>query len=135
MAETTARHLKKVPRILIVEDTGSISHLLGYFLGREGYEVQSTGSPSQAIELALRWAPHLVLLDVRLPGQSGFDIARALRSSPLLPSLRIVFISGRQTPEDLAQAAGVGASAYLEKPFRMESFLGVVRRAVEQLEC
>ncbi len=85
MAETAARRLRKVPRILIVEDTGPISQLLDYSLTREGYEVHSTGDPSQAPEVAIRCVPCVVVLDVRLPVDSGYEIARALRAQTSLP--------------------------------------------------
>lgn len=71
MAETAVRRLRKVPRILVVEDTAPISHLLDYFLSREGYDVHSTADPSQAREVATRCVPGLVVLDVRLPGQTA----------------------------------------------------------------
>ena len=113
--------------ILIVEDNLEIRSLVSLMLTTAGYAVREAASGEDAIEIARREHPLLVLLDVRLPGLSGYEVCGWLRDR-FRDSVPIIFLSGERT-EAFDRAAGLmlGADDYLVKPFSNEELLARVR--------
>ena len=114
--------------ILVVEDDPQVRQLLCSFLRRLGYEARTASDGATALGLARTAAPDLVVLDVDLPDGSGFDLCRAIKSSPDLASIPIVFCTGRDTHEDREIAAQVGDADYLAKPFDLRELAECLRR-------
>ena len=114
--------------ILVVEDDPQVRQLLCSFLRRLGYEARTASDGATALGLVRTAAPDLVLLDVDLPDGSGFDLCRAIKSSPDLASIPIVFCTGRDTHEDREVAAQVGGADYLAKPFDLRELAECLRR-------
>jgi two-component system, OmpR family, alkaline phosphatase synthesis response regulator PhoP len=102
-------------RILLVEDEPSLVVTLSDRLAAEGYEVESVGDGNQAVELALRGAFDLMLLDVALPGKNGFDVCRELRQRG--NSIPILMLTARGEVTDRVVGLKLGADDYLVKPF------------------
>lgn len=120
--------------VLIVDDDIDLRGLVSSVLLAAGYGVREARSGEEAIEVARREQPLLVILDVRLPGISGYEVCGWLRSR-FLDSVPIMFVSGERT-EAFDRAAGLmlGADDYILKPFSTEELLarvrGLLRRAV-----
>jgi DNA-binding response OmpR family regulator len=117
-------------RILIVEDETHLAQGLLFNLKAEGYDVTLTGDGEQALALLERERFDAVLLDVMLPGKSGFDVAIELRAAENYVPLMMLTARGR--PEDVLQGFAAGADDYLPKPFDLSILLarlkGLLRR-------
>ena len=113
--------------VLVVDDDGAYRTFVAALLGRAGFSTAAAATGEEAMELARRRRPDLVLLDVRLPDVSGYEICRRLRDE-FGEDVSIVFVSGERT-EGFDQAAGllVGADDYLVKPFSADELLARVR--------
>ena len=117
-------------RILVVDDEESLRHMLQLFLSREGFEVVSAGSATQALaELEAR--PYdCVICDVRMPGTSGLDLLDELRRRGPLPT--IIMMSAYGSNDLALQAMKRGAYDYVGKPFKPDEVLLVLRKAEER---
>ena len=100
--------------VLVVEDERKLRDLLRAMLEREGYTVISTGSGAEAIDVARRMLPDLVVLDLGLPDISGEDVARELRRFMETP---IVMLTAKVTENDRIRGLELGADDYVTKPF------------------
>jgi len=110
-------------RVLIVEDDASNREVVRMVLEMSGHRVFSAGSGGEALERAAEGPFDVVLLDLKLPDQSGGEISAALRAR-LSPAPRIIITSG--TSIDAAEATTLGAEAVLEKPFTPDRLLAVL---------
>ncbi|MBA3945400.1 MAG: response regulator transcription factor [Herpetosiphonaceae bacterium] len=110
--------------ILLVEDEAILAETLRYNLEREGHTVVIAGDGAQALELARREHPDLVLLDVMLPRLDGFSVCRILRGESGVP---IIMLSARQDEVDRIAGLELGADDYVVKPFSLGELLARVR--------
>ena len=116
-------------RILVVDDERMVRWSLRQALERAGYQVDEAASGAEALELAGRELPDVVLLDHRLPDRTGIEVLRALlKSAPRLP---IVMITAHASIDGAVEAMKEGAFHYLSKPFEVEDVLQSVQRALE----
>jgi len=81
--------------ILVVDDEQDIVDLISYNLSKEGYEVATASNGTDAVELAQRMRPDLVILDIMMPGLDGFEVCRTLRQDPSMQSTAIVFLTAK----------------------------------------
>jgi DNA-binding response OmpR family regulator len=116
-------------RILLVEDDERTRRLVQVYLEREGYVVEATDSGCEAIDIARKSLPALVLLDVMLPGMSGLDVCRTLRqeSNPL-----IIMLTARTTEEDKVIGLDTGADDYIAKPFSPRELVARIRAVLRR---
>jgi len=121
-------------RILIVDDDRPFRQMVGTLLERAGYKTVEAESGEEALELARQDTPRLVLLDVNLPGTSGYVVCNELRNS-FGQQLPIIFISGERT-ESFDRVAGllIGADDYITKPFDPDELIARVARMLERLD-
>lgn len=112
-------------RILVVEDESSLLSYLLPLLRREGFEVSSTGSGTEALALTADDPPDLVLLDVGLPDLSGLEVCRELRRRP--GYLPIVMLTGLDSPADELAGFAVRADDYVTKPVQPDLLLARIR--------
>ena len=117
-------------RVLVVEDDPVLTRVLRDNLTFEGFEVESVADGSLAQDVAQRFAPDLVLLDVNLPGQSGFELCQAWRERSQIP---IILLTAMGQKADKVRGLQLGADDYVTKPFELEELLArihaVLRRA------
>ena len=114
--------------ILLVDDDAAFREFVRSLLSRIGYDVVETGEGDEALEVARAERPSLVLLDVDVPGISGYEVCRALRDM-YGEDLPIIFVSGRRTEQlDLVGGLLIGADDYVVKPFETAELLARVRR-------
>lgn len=118
-------------RILIADDEANIVVSLEYMMRREGYEVSVARDGTQALEAIRREQPDLVLLDAMMPGMSGFDVCQAVRAIDALRNTKILMVTAKGRDTDHARGLGVGADAYLTKPFSTKQLLSIVRELLE----
>ena len=120
------------PRILIVEDEVHLAEGLLFNLRAEDYDVAAVGDGEQALALLEREHFDAVLLDVMLPGKSGFDVASELRQSQNYVPLLMLTARGR--PEDVLQGFAAGADDYLPKPFDLSILLARLKSLLRRMK-
>ncbi len=113
--------------ILLVDDEPDILDFIGYNLRKEGYRVHTAQDGLQAIEIARKLAPHLVILDVMMPGMDGIETCRELKRIPALKHTIITFLTARG--EDYSQLAGfdAGGDDYITKPIKPSLLISRVK--------
>jgi two-component system KDP operon response regulator KdpE len=116
-------------RVLVVDDEPGLAHALAINLRAHGWDVATAENGTQALELAARWHPEVVLLDLGLPDISGIDVIAGIRGWSRVP---IVVLSARQDGEDKVDALDAGADDYVTKPFAMNELLARLRAAVRR---
>lgn len=117
--------------VLVVEDEGAISNLLGAILDVQTYRVLFASSGAEALSLAASHTPDLILLDLGLPDMDGMDVLSQLRKwfdSPIL------VVSARQKEQEKVAALDAGANDYITKPFGNQELLARIRTALRQYE-
>lgn len=102
--------------ILAIDDSVINLKLLSVILGREGFNVVTTNDSLEALPLTLEHTPHLILLDVMMPGLSGLEILRLLKQNNLTQSVPVLMVTARTKGEDVRAALEAGAFDYIKKP-------------------
>ena len=116
MAETKNANIKK--KILVVEDDEDIRNLVLFNLEMTGeYELLSSDNGEDALVLAQKHIPALVILDVMLPGIDGFEVCRQLKSNSTTRKIPIVMLTARSDDNDVVKGFELGVEDYLRKPF------------------
>jgi two-component system alkaline phosphatase synthesis response regulator PhoP len=110
-------------RILAVDDEESILELLKYNLEKAGYEVRTATNGEAAVDLAKRFRPNLVLLDIMMPKMDGVETCRLLRTIPELDGIFIVFLTARSEEYSEVAAFEAGADDYITKPIKPRALL------------
>ncbi len=104
-------------RILVVDDEPDIVALVAYHLARAGYGVSTASSGPEALAKATSELPALVVLDLMLPGMSGFDVLERLRADPATAQIAVLTLTARREEPDRVRGLLLGADDYLTKPF------------------
>jgi two-component system phosphate regulon response regulator PhoB len=104
-------------RILVVDDEPEIVALVAYHLAKAGYRVSTAASGQDAVEMARRDRPSLVVLDLMLPGMSGFDVLEQLRLDDSTRDIAVIMLTARREEPDRIRGLSLGADDYLTKPF------------------
>src|SRR5690349_8054085 len=112
--------------ILIVDDDPEIVSMLSTRLGARGYKVSTASDGKTAIERAKRERPELVLLDVMMPGKSGWEVARALKQDPVTQGIKIVMVTAIGEHVNELSSPIYGADAHIDKPFEFERLERVI---------
>ncbi|WP_417274794.1 response regulator transcription factor [Celeribacter halophilus] len=119
------------PRILLVEDEDNIAIAIEVLLGRVGYDLVRVSRGDQALPNIRAQKPDLVVLDVTLPGCSGYEVCQRLRSDPALSHIPVLMMSARVSQAEQRKGLAMGADAFLTKPFAMDDLKGLVARLIE----
>jgi len=114
-------------RILVVDDTPQNIKLLGDLLAAKGYEVSTAASGEQALESIARQPPDLVLLDIMMPGLSGYDVCRRIRENPATALLPVVLATSLDPREERVKGLEAGADDFLSKPVNQAELFARVR--------
>ena len=113
--------------VLIADDEANIVISLEFLMQREGHRVTIARDGDAALEVIRRERPDLVLLDVMMPGRSGFEVCQAVRADEALANVKIVLLSAKGRDTDLAKGSALGADAYMTKPFSTRELADKVR--------
>jgi two-component system phosphate regulon response regulator PhoB len=104
-------------RILVVDDEPEIVALVAYHLAKAGYRVATSASGQDALDNARRERPSLIVLDLMLPGMSGFDVLEQLRGDETTRDVAVLMLTARREEPDRIRGLSLGADDYLTKPF------------------
>ena len=115
-------------RILVIEDNRDNMTLIDYLLRAHGYSPRLTRSGDEGVPIALEWRPHLVLLDIRMPGMDGYEVVAALNSAPRLEETRVVAVTASAMVGDRERIAAAGFDGYIQKPIEPEAFITAVEQ-------
>lgn len=121
----------KRPLILAADDMPRDLELLSRILERDGYDLALAGKGSQALELAAKEKPDLILLDVLMPGMNGIEVCRRLKADPATQGIPVIFITAQAESSEILAGFEVGAVDYVTKPFHIPELLARVRVHVE----
>jgi two-component system, OmpR family, phosphate regulon response regulator PhoB len=103
--------------LLIADDESGIRSLVRMTLQRKQYEILEASDGEEALALARKHHPELVLLDVMMPGLTGFEVCRALKDDPATADATVVMLSAKAQDSDRAEGIAAGADDYFTKPF------------------
>jgi two-component system phosphate regulon response regulator PhoB len=120
------------PRVLLVEDDQTLMRSLAYILEQDGFTVRMSGSGEEALETAREFMPDLILLDVKLPGISGYDVSRILRQDYRTSGIFIVMLTGRTLTADIIRGLESFADDYITKPFDPQVLTARIRAVLRR---
>jgi len=115
------------PRVLIAEDEESIVASLEFLMRHAGFETLVARDGEAAIASLREFRPQLVLLDIMLPGRSGFEVCRVIRGDPQMRGTRVLMLTARGGAHDAARGMDAGADDYMTKPFATKDLVARVR--------
>ncbi|BDR66014.1 DNA-binding response regulator [Clostridium tetani] len=118
-------------KIIVIEDEFSINDILTFALKEEGYRVKSTFSSQEARKIMKEFRPNLVLLDINLPDESGFELCKFITSKYKIP---ILMITARNDLVDKVLGLELGADDYITKPFHIKEVMTRVRVALRRVK-
>lgn len=118
---------KQNPKILLVDDEPVSIKILEKTLIKEGYNIILANNGPEARKLASEYLPDIILLDVMMPGEDGFEVANQLKKDPGTASIPVIFLTGRDDLEGKVKAFDLGAVDYVTKPFHGEEVLARIR--------
>jgi DNA-binding response OmpR family regulator len=121
--------------VLVVEDDELLVKVLERLLTVGGFAVRAAGNGEEALEMAERERPDLIILDGMLPGMHGFEILRSLREAPGLGEIPVIFLTAQDREEDIVRGLSLGASDYIVKPFKPKELMVRVTRALAQTQA
>lgn len=114
-------------RVMLIEDEPNIIEAISFILSREGLAVETHSDGTTANDRLRAVAPDLLILDVMLPGKSGYDILRELREDAATADLPVLMLTARGQSRDREMAERAGVSAFMTKPFSNSEMLDTVR--------
>ncbi|GAW33729.1 transcriptional regulatory protein YycF [Roseovarius sp. A-2] len=117
-------------KVLLIEDEPNIIEAVSFILSRDGWEVKTHSNGHDAMETVRLRTPDLIILDVMLPGKSGFDILAEIRGDAEFAETPVLMLTARGQMKDREMAEKAGASQYMTKPFSNADVLAAVRDLV-----
>ncbi len=114
-------------QVLIVEDEDSIALALEFLVQHEGHRARRVATGPDALAAVAEDKPDLVLLDVMLPGRTGYDVCQTLRRDPALDDMKIVILTAKGGAYEAEKGLALGADAFFEKPFSTQDLLATLR--------
>lgn len=119
-------------QVLLIEDEPNIIEAISFILSRDGWTVKTHSNGADAVEMVRKRKPDVVILDVMLPGKSGYDILRELREDPDWQRLPVLMLTARGQSKDREIAERAGCNAFMTKPFSNADVLETVRNLAAQ---
>jgi CheY-like chemotaxis protein len=120
-------------KILIAEDERDIRDLIKFTLGFAGYEVVDACNGEEAVELAIKEMPDLILMDVRMPRKTGYEACIEMKANPKLKDIPVVFLSAKGQDSEIQTGLQAGAVEYLLKPFAPDQLTSHIQAILARL--
>jgi len=120
---------KKV--ILAVDDEPNILLSIEFILDMEGYEVHTARDGDEALEVAERVRPDLILLDINMPRKDGYEVCRILREREDMAGIKVIMLTAKGQTLERKKGLEVGADEYVTKPFSADELLLAIRMCIE----
>jgi len=118
-------------KVLLIEDEPNIIEAVSFILKRDGWIVATHADGTTAMSAIERHAPDVVVLDVMLPGRSGFDVLQELREAPATKDMPVLMLTARGQSKDRDMALRLGASRFMTKPFSNKEVLACIQDLVQ----
>jgi DNA-binding response OmpR family regulator len=119
-------------KILIADDEKDVRNLVRFAFERRGFEVVEAADGIQAVAVARRESPDLILMDATMPGISGYEASRELKKAEATRKIPIVFLSAKGQTYEVAEGLEAGAVAYIVKPFAPKELVAQVQEILQQ---
>ena len=119
-------------RVLLIEDEPNILEAISFILSRDGWTVHTHEDGETAMKKVISFPPDMIILDVMLPGRSGFDILRELRDTEATKAIPVMMLTARGQEKDRDLAMRLGANHFMTKPFSNAEVLTAVRDLLAQ---
>jgi len=120
-------------KILIVDDEKDIVELVRYNLEKEGYKIIPAYNGEEALELIKRQLPHLIILDLMLPGIDGLEVCRILKKDSRTSNIPIIMLTAKGEEADIVAGLELGADDYVTKPFSVRQLIARVRAVLRRV--
>ena len=121
---------KPVQKVLVVDDEEPIQELLKYNLEKSGYDVKTASDGFKAVDIAKKFHPDLVLLDIMMPDVDGYEICRHIKKTEKLKHIHVAFMSAKTKEADIQKGYDLGASLYITKPFSTRELIKQVKELI-----
>ena len=121
-------------KILVADDERDIRELIGFTLRFAGFDVILTADGFEAIEKASLEQPDLILLDVRMPKITGYEVCRQLKENPVTNGIPVVFLSAKGQEGEIELGLASGAEEYIVKPFAPDELTNQVKDILQRLD-
>lgn len=118
-------------KILAVDDEPNILMSIEFILEMEGYEVHTARDGEEALEVAEKERPDLILLDINMPRKDGYEVCRLLREKKELAGTRVIMLTAKGQALERKKGIEVGADEYVTKPFSAEDLLEKIRSMIK----
>ncbi|HHS97811.1 MAG TPA: response regulator [Chloroflexi bacterium] len=119
-------------KILVAEDEKDIRELIAFTLRFAGYDVVLANNGAEALQKVAEERPALILLDVRMPKMTGYEVCRRLKENPQTEDIPVVFLSAKGQDREVQEGFESGAVDYIIKPFVPDELIAQVKRILEQ---
>lgn len=124
--------MERRKKILVVDDEPDIAEMIAFNLEKEGFTVLRAADGERALASIKKDGPHLVVLDLMLPGMNGIDVCRAVRRNPSTEHLPIVMLTAKSDPVDRILGLEIGADDYVTKPFHVRELVARIRTVLRR---
>ena len=114
-------------KVLVADDEHNIRHILDFSLHAEGFDVISVQNGEDAFNMAVDQKPHLIILDVMMPGQGGVETCRKLKQDPRTADIPVILLTAKSSREDREAGFEAGAKDYITKPFSPQKVIDTVQ--------
>lgn len=115
-------------KILLVEDSKNVIRVMKMLLRNAGYDYKVVENGVDGVEIAFRWNPDLILLDIKLPKMNGFLVLETLKEDEKTANIPIIVLSAKAEEEDIQKATKLGANEYMTKPADPDKLLGIMEK-------
>lgn len=115
------------PLVLAVDDDPAVLRVIKTFLEQNDYVVKTAISGEEAFGMLIEETPAVLILDVMMPGASGFDVCRLIKGDVRLKNVPVIFLTSKSEPKDFKTGHDLGAVIYMTKPFKVQKLLNVVQ--------
>ncbi|HXF45724.1 MAG TPA: response regulator [Burkholderiaceae bacterium] len=115
-------------KVLIADDEPNIVTALEFLLKRAGYEVRSATNGEEALALVESYQPDLVLIDIMMPGKSGYEVCQRMRERPEWRHIKIVMVTAKGREAEVSKGLSLGADLYVTKPFSTQDLIAAIDR-------
>ncbi len=119
-------------KILLAEDEEHIAKLVAFKLGREGYDVTVARNGQEAIDQLVAQPWSLLILDVMMPICDGWQVLKQARATPGVAAVPVIMLTAKSYQQDMANAAELGATRFIKKPFEPATLATAVRKLIEE---
>ncbi len=118
---------EKKLKVLVVDDSSTNTFLLDSLLKEEGFDVFTTISGKKAIEIAAKQLPHIILLDIMMPGMSGYDVLEIIKKDNTLKNIPVIIVTAKEQKDEYEKVKKMGAVDYIQKPIDLSLLVEKVK--------